>query len=639
MRDKPKEGSSRKGRLRQRLRSLAVACLSLGSLCFGGQMALLGSGLSAAAADTCPNATFRTGPSAHLPDCRAYEQVSPVDKNGTDVPDIGGNEVAPSGDRVTFSTQNAFGDTQQSGFVTHYRSSRTSEGWSTQNISPPIPNESIFLTNNLMSSKLLALSADLSGAIFGTLPDPPTLPGTQPDAQNIYRELSAPGGPFDLVNPPWPNPGHSFGSVQLDGAAADLSHIVLEVSSDEPLTPDTPPLENGETEMYDWSDGAMHLVGVLPGGTAAPHGAGLLGPRRNAMSSDGARIFFMSAESLYVRENNTSTTLIGAGRFWGATPDGTHAFYINGAGLHEYDVDTGQTTDIGPASGVAGFSNDGRFVYFGVDTDFTTGNLYAWHDGTVTPIAANIDNANWSDDMMTKARFSEVSPNGRYLVFRTTQPLMSYDNAGHQEIFRYDAAGSSLECISCDPTGAAATGDAALISAPVAFSPHLPDPSAYQQRHVFDDGRVFFDSPDALTRGDTNAETDAYEWEDGQARLISSGQASTLSTFIDTSPSDDDVFFLTRQSLVGADTDSNIDLYDARVGGGLASQQPVAQAQPCTQETCRPSPAPALSEVTPGSSSFSGPGNESPVHKKCKKHGKCVKKKHHHKRHRVGSHG
>ncbi len=92
-------------------------------------------------------------------------------------------------------------------------------------------------------------------------------------------------------------------------------------------------------------------------------------------------------------------------------------------------------------------------------------------------------------------------------------------------------------------------------------------------RNLSADGqRVFFETAQGLVDADTNGKADVYMWSDGELSLISTGKSGEESEFIDASTSGDDVFFTTREQLVGVDVDDQVDVYDARVGGGIPEQ-------------------------------------------------------------------
>ena len=177
-------------------------------------------------------------------------------------------------------------------------------------------------------------------------------------------------------------------------------------------------------------------------------------------------------------------------------------------------------------------------------------------------------------------------------------------------------------------------------------------------RNLSADGkRVFFETTEPLVLADANGDEgcprvaekrrsftcqDVYEWEakgkgscDSEAQnggclyLISSGKSKEVSYLLDASLSGDDVFFFTRERLTGQDADGSVDVYDARVGGGFASQNPSPPPPSCEGEACKrgaTAPPESASPVTP---LFAGPGNPKPQHKAKK----AKKKKQHHKRH------
>jgi hypothetical protein len=348
---------------------------------------------------------------------------------------------------------------------------------------------------------------------------------------------------------------------------------------------------------------------------------------------------------------------------------------------------------------VSALSEDGKQLYFvatGVLDDEANDaeesavsgepNLYIWQEGQGVRFIASLsqrDYVDWGGQQTQPVGFASqlgaaTSPSGRYLAFTSERTLTDYENrnAGgelNEEVFVYDAVTSRLVCVSCNPSGAAATGQlvdgdqfspadpgelwggrwvAAIL--PEASESYPDGRSQYRSRSVLDNGRVFFNAVDPLVSGDSNGHWDVYQYEpiglgsctnssegaavarsaDGCVGLISSGTAEGDAGFLDASPSGDDVFFVTGAKLSVLDEDDAVDVYDARVNGTPAVLKPISE---CAGEACQPAAGPP-NDPTPASESFRGPENA--IHcpkgkRKVQRNGRsrCVPKHRKHKKH------
>jgi hypothetical protein len=202
-----------------------------------------------------------------------------------------------------------------------------------------------------------------------------------------------------------------------------------------------------------------------------------------------------------------------------------------------------------------------------------------------------------------------ISWNGRYLVFTSVADLTHEDISGTaRQVFEYDAAAERLVRASIGSYGYNNNGATPLRGSTLAVGPaggytYAVQDSPTQTAGVLapEAGEAFFESPDALT---TNAlsdkltpaggfEPNIYEYQNGNIYLISDGQ-DVLSIFSNPSvqllgsdASGANVFFMTSDSLVPQDTNTQQDVYDARIDGGFPAPR---SASGCAGELCQGAP-------------------------------------------------
>lgn len=600
---------------------------------------------TAPASSNCPNEQLRSeNGSLALPDCRAYELVSPPSKGAVDIDTlpqgVGGVPAWASadGNHVIMLTGAPLPGSGAGNIYQPLAGTRTAAGWT----------DTILTTQG--DSPAIASSEDFSHQIYVTL-DPAHPEDNTPAAPNVF--LRNPDGSFDQISPITNDPTEN--RVPYRGASADFSHIVFR--SCQSLLPGVPTnlCAEEKTELYEWNRGVLSIVGILPDGSVAPGGAdaGAGIQSRSVVSTDGSSIIFESPSNtngaaapgsqIYLRSNGATLEVSTSRRFppdpngpqtpafLAASADGSMIFFqsneeltsnANTSGdvapdLYAYDANTRSLTDLtaaapggGQFQGLLGMSAHGSRAYFvargvlpGTAAIAGEPNLYRWDRGGTTTFLATLSGGDDLGAGVSNDTRAEVTPDGNHLLFLSQANLTAYNSNGYREAYLYDAHTNAITCLSCDPGGAPPTNDTSL---PVARSPLDPLPRAISANG----SRAFFQTAEPLVPRASDNRQNVYEYDNGQLSLISSGTSSDNSTLISSSASGNDVFFATRDRLAPQDTDNNTDVYDARVGGGFPYTPPNLG---CTGDACQGQPGSPPLFGAPASIPFSGSGNLVPL--------------------------
>jgi hypothetical protein len=364
--------------------------------------------------------SFTTQPAGvfELPDARAWEMVSPLDKHGALIEAIGEGgmvQAAAGGDAISYLADAPIeagakgNNTKVQVFST--RGGAGTSSWSSRNIAIAHGTATGVPTGN--GSEYRFFSSDLSlgvvqpfGAFTPSLSDEaseqtsflrtnyaqgnvgeaclescyaPLVTGCPAEGEECAPSIEehanvAPGTAFGEEGK---CPPHLLCGPQFQGGTPDLRHVVLN---------STPPLTSTSVKdgVYEWSGGALALVSVLPEGEGGTAVGGKLGgsvnqsaDARHAISDDGSRIVWMSNKSeshLYLRDTAKEETvrldaaLTGTPEFQSANADVSKVFFTENGDLYEYDVEQGELLRLTEGAEVRlslpAVSEDGSYVYF-----------------------------------------------------------------------------------------------------------------------------------------------------------------------------------------------------------------------------------------------------------------------------------
>ncbi|MBS1846307.1 MAG: hypothetical protein JST53_18010 [Actinobacteria bacterium] len=574
----------------------------------------------------CPNELLRLGFGAQLPDCRAYEQASPIDKNGGNVGVVPNFvQAAEDGGAVTFySLAGLPGGTGAQDYPA-YLATRGRDGWSTQGLYPPASLGD--------SARLRGWSPDLSLS-FAQLRS--TL---SPAGFGVFERNSLTGAVRQVT--PFEEPRDLAAEVAYVGISKDDRVVTFEDTS--ALTPGAVP---GRPNLYvlDRSTGSVRLAGALNDGSA-PTGGAFAGPyawfgkelgeppntelggsiekfyTEDAISGDGRRVSFTASGTgqLYVRTNVTEpqSTLVGGGcsePTKACTLQASASQKTNGTGV-------GGTDPAGPApAAYLASPPESPFVYFSSPEELTnnanTGSAdqgrdlyrYDTSSGKLLDLAPDFSDPNGAEAIGLLG----TSADGSYVYFAANGVLAPGATAGNCEVpvggqcnlyMWHDGALTYIARLDADiHSGTYQNGNSDAAN----WEPRgegLATGAVEKTARVSSDGRVLlFRSQSRQTAFDNGGIPELYRYEAGGSKIcVSCSPGGALPTNpaevvgyrgeVEPSPKPapkltrnlsadgSKVFFQTSEPLVPGDTNSVTDVYEWEKEGGPSC--PVGRATGC----------------------------------------------------------
>jgi hypothetical protein len=539
----------------------------------------------------CPNEAFRTGLSARLPDCRAYELLTPVDKGGSQEPfnynAVSGEpavHVGEDGDHVVLKApQVSWGSGPGAGGSPYFFSRVAGKGW-TMKAGASQPTTGVDnLTPELYSS-------DLSQFAFNT----EYVTSGVKESELIEYKIGPAGGPYTTV-----------ASLPRTEGDHPGEWVATNASFSKPIF-----AAHGNLYEYMGQEGLRQL-NVSNEGETICHGGATVAQ----VSTDGSRVFFYagslhgcSVRDLYVRVNGSETIDIGPYAFAGANEQGTVLLLEN--------------------------ASKERFGY-----DSETGKLEPQTSGEQ---AAASEFATLGIPIRTEPKGDEAFYHKRYTYWSDgavgSGPVLNGQGesvlAEESQVYRYDDVEHVVECVSCaspyDPNPKQAAilgsydytdltvhgGPRALFASENGEFAFFVTASALVPQDV--DGEYQVNTLEGYTdvKGVTSLSTDVYEWRaagvdgcaavQGCVALITDGRGGYLNALLGVAEEGREAFVYTNSKLLPQDVDSAGDIYAVRVDGGFAPPPP--RPTECEGDACS-TPPPAPNDATPSSLTFNGSGN------------------------------